>query len=449
MNHFPYRDGELFAEGVPLRRIAAEVGTPVYCYSSAALTANYLAFAEAFAGQRATICYAVKANSNIAVIRTLARLGAGADVLSEGELRRALRAGVRPGNIVFSGVGKSPDELALALEIGIGQINVESEPEIEALNELAAAKGVRAPVAIRVNPDVDADTHEKIATGMKENKFGIDFDRARAVAAHAGGLPGIEIVGVAVHIGSQLTDLAPFSAAFRLLSELVGGLRDDGHDIRRLDLGGGLGIAYQDETPPTPKEYAAMIATATDGLEVEIVLEPGRAITGDAGVLLTRVLYVKKGVSKTFVIVDAAMNDLMRPSLYDAHHAIIPAIEPAPGTNEGADEAADEAANEARVDIVGPVCETGDFFARDRLMPVLHSQDLLAIGCAGAYGAVMASTYNSRPLVAEVLVKAGDFAVIRPRQSYDDMLGAEKMPDWLEDARPLPSTQPLPPKGVA
>ncbi len=425
MNHFPYRDGELFAEGVPLRRIADEVGTPVYCYSSAALTSNYRAFADAFAGQRATICYSLKANSNLAVIRTLARLGAGADVLSEGELRRALVAGVAPGNIVFSGIGKSPDELALALETGIGQINVESEPEIEALNDLAAAKGVRAPVAIRVNPDVDAGTHEKIATGMKENKFGIDFDRARAVAAHAGGLGGIDIVGVAVHIGSQLIDLAPFSEAFRLLSELVGGLRQDGHDIRRLDLGGGLGIAYQDETPPTPKEYAAMIATATEGLEVEIVLEPGRAIAGDAGVLLTRVLYVKKGVSRTFVIVDAAMNDLMRPSLYDAYHAIIPVIEPAPGANEGADEGA--------VDVVGPVCETGDFFARDRVMPVVHSQDILAIGCAGAYGAVMSSAYNSRPLVAEVLVKGGDFAVIRPRQSYDDMLGAEKMPDWLEE----------------
>ena len=437
MNHFPYRDGELFAEGVPLRRIAAGVGTPVYCYSSAALAANYRAFAEAFAGQRATICYAVKANSNLAVIRTLARLGAGADVLSEGELRRALRAGVAPGNIVFSGVGKSPDELALALEAGIGQINVESEPEIEALNELAAAKGVRAPVAIRVNPDIDAGTHEKITTGMKANKFGIDFERARAVAAHAAGLPGIEIVGVAVHIGSQLTDLAPFSDAFRLLSELVGGLREDGHDIRRLDLGGGLGIRYQDETPPTPKEYAAMIARATDGLDLEIVLEPGRAITGDAGVLLTRVLYVKKGVSKTFVIVDAAMNDLMRPSLYDAHHAIIPVIEPAPD------------ADEAVVDVVGPVCETADFFAKDRAMPVVHSHDLLVIGCAGAYGAVMASAYNSRPLVAEVLVKDGDFAVIRPRQSYDDMLGAEKMPDWLEDAQPVPSTQPLPSKGVA
>jgi diaminopimelate decarboxylase len=431
MNHFPYRDGELFAEGVPLRRIAAEVGTPVYCYSSAGLASNYRAFAEAFAGQRARICYAVKANSNLAVIRTLARLGAGADVLSEGELRRALAAGVAPGDIVFSGVGKSPGEMALALDAGIGQINVESEPEIEALNELAAAKGVRAPVAIRVNPDVDAGTHEKIATGKKENKFGIDFDRARAVAAHAGGLGAIDIVGVAVHIGSQIVDLAPFSDAFGLLSGLVADLRQDGHDIRRLDLGGGLGIGYDDETPPTPKEYASMIARATDGLEVEIVLEPGRAIAGNAGVLLSRVLYVKKGVSRTFVIVDAAMNDLMRPSLYDAHHAIVPAIEPAPG------------ADEAMVDVVGPVCETGDFFARDRVMPVVYSQDLLAVGCAGAYGAVMASAYNSRPLVAEVLVKDGEFAVIRPRQSYDDMLGAEKMPDWLGDARPLPS------KGVA
>lgn len=437
MNHFPYRDGELFAEGVPLRRIAAEVGTPVYCYSSAALTGNYGAFAAAFAGQRAMICYAVKANSNLAVIRTLARLGAGADVLSEGELRRALVAGIAPENIVFSGVGKSPDEMALALEEGVGQINVESEPEIEALNELATARGVRAPVAIRVNPDVDANTHEKITTGLKENKFGIDFERARAVAAHAGGLAGIDIVGAAVHIGSQLVDLAPFGDAFRLLSELVTGLRQDGHDIRRLDLGGGLGITYRDETPPTPEEYAALIAEATDGLEVEIVLEPGRAIAGDAGVLLTRVLYVKKGVSRTFVIVDAAMNDLMRPSLYDAHHAIMPAIEPAAG------------ADEAVVDVVGPVCETGDFLAKDRLMPVVQSGDLLAIGSAGAYGAVMASAYNSRPLVAEVLVKDGDFAVIRPRQSYDDMLGVEEMPEWLEDARRVAATPPLSSKGVA
>ncbi|MEE8623567.1 MAG: diaminopimelate decarboxylase [Alphaproteobacteria bacterium] len=431
MSHFAYRNGELCAEEVPLARVAVEVGTPFYCYSTAAIVDHYRAFAEAFAGQPATICYALKANSNLAVVRTLAELGAGADVLSEGELKRALAAGVAPQRIVFSGVGKSRDELALALETGVLQINLESEPELEALSKIAAAKGVRAPVAVRVNPDVDAATHRKITTGRKENKFGIDLERARAVYAHAASLPGMNIVGVATHIGSQITELAPFRDAFALLAKLVEDLRADGHDIRRLDLGGGLGIRYENEAPPPPREYAAMVRDVTGALGCEIVLEPGRALVGNAGVLLTSVLYLKKGTSRTFVIVDAAMNDLMRPSIYDAYHAITPVSAPEAG------------AEQTVVDVVGPVCETSDIFAKDRPLSVVQSGDLLAIRSAGAYGAVMASGYNSRPLVAEVLVKGGRFAVIRPRQSIDDVLGGERMPDWLEDARGIPS------KGVA
>ncbi|MCZ6483808.1 MAG: diaminopimelate decarboxylase [Alphaproteobacteria bacterium] len=437
MNHFHMKDGALHAEAVAIARIAAAVGTPFYCYSTATLERHYRVFADAFSDVPATICYALKANGNLAVVRVLADLGAGADVVSGGELKQALAAGVPAERIVFSGVGKTVDEMSFAMAAGILQFNVESPRELEILNDLAVARGPRTPIALRVNPDVDAKTQAKISTGIIHNKFGVAAADASELCRRAAELPGLELVGLAMHIGSQLTDLGPLQLAFERLAEMTRDLRAEGHAIERLDLGGGLGIRYQDETPPTPKEYAAMIARATDGLDLEIVLEPGRAITGDAGVLLTRVLYVKKGVSRTFVIVDAAMNDLMRPSLYDAHHDIIPAIEPAPD------------ADEAVVDVVGPVCETGDFLARDRAMPVVHSQDLLAIGAAGAYGAVMASTYNSRPLVAEVLVKDGDFAVIRPRQSYDDMLGAEKMPDWLEDAQPLPSTQPLPSKGVA
>jgi len=431
MSHFAYRNGELCAEEVPLARVAVEVGTPLYCYSTAAIVDHYRAFAEAFAGQPATICYALKANSNLAVVRTLAELGAGADVLSEGELKRALAAGVAPQRIVFSGVGKSRDELALALETGVLQINLESEPELEALSKIAAAKGVRAPVAVRVNPDVDAATHRKITTGRKESKFGIDLERARAVYAHAASLPGMNIVGVATHIGSQITELAPFRDAFALLAKLVEDLRADGHDIRRLDLGGGLGIRYENEAPPPPREYAAMVRDVTGALGCEIVLEPGRALVGNAGVLLTSVLYLKKGASRTFVIVDAAMNDLMRPSIYDAYHAITPVSAPEAG------------AEQTVVDVVGPVCETSDIFAKDRPLSVVQSGDLLAIRSAGAYGAVMASGYNSRPLVAEVLVKGGRFAVIRPRQSIEDVLSGERMPDWLEDARRIPS------KGVA
>ncbi len=427
MNHFDYVNGELCAEGVALSRIAAEVGTPVYCYSTATLVHHYRVFAEAFAGQNATICYAVKANANLAVIRTLAELGAGADVLSEGELLRALAAGVPASKIVFSGVGKSKREIALALDSGISQINIESEPELAAVNEIAVAKGLSAPIAIRVNPDVDPNTHDKITTGRKENKFGIDYQAAPGLYQRAAALPGIEVVGIAVHIGSQLTDLAPFAEAFHLVAEVVTELKAKGISIRRVDLGGGLGIPYRDEVPPTPKAYAEMVGNATKGLDCEIVLEPGRLLVGNAGVLLTRVLYVKQGSSKTFVIVDAAMNDLMRPALYDAYHEITPVR--APETPESGGTGEDMVA-----DVVGPICESGDFFAKDRPLTMLQSGDLLAIRSAGAYGAAMASGYNSRPLVAEVLVKDDAFAVIRPRQTHQEALASERMPDWLGDA---------------
>jgi diaminopimelate decarboxylase len=419
MDHFNYRNGVLHAEGVPLTRIAEAVGTPTYVYSSATLESHYRAFADAFAGQRATVCYAVKANSNQAVIRTLARLGAGADVLSEGEMRRALAAGVPADRIVFSGVGKSGDEIRLALEHGVGQVNVESEPELDLISGIAASMKTRAPIALRVNPDVDARTHEKITTGRKENKFGIDILRAPAIYDRAAKVPGIEVVGIAVHIGSQLTDLAPFRDAFGLVAELAEELRRRGHAIRRLDLGGGLGVPYRDEVPPTPAEYAAVVKAATGSLDVEVVLEPGRLIAANAGILLTRVLYVKAGDSRTFVVVDAGMNDLIRPALYDAWHRIVPVAEPPPGTTE------------RPVDVVGPVCETGDIFARDRSLPVLHSGELLVLRSAGAYGAVMSSTYNSRPLVPEVMVKDDAFAVIRPRQTTEQLLGLDRMPDWL------------------
>ncbi|MQA66297.1 MAG: diaminopimelate decarboxylase [Alphaproteobacteria bacterium] len=419
MDHFTYRNCVLHAEGVPLTRIAEAVGTPAYVYSSATLENHYRAFADAFAGQKATICYAVKANSNQAVIRTLARLGAGADVLSEGEMRRALAAGVPAGRIVFSGVGKTRDEIRLALEHGVGQINVESEPELDLVAEVAASMGTRAPIALRVNPDVDARTHEKITTGRKENKFGIDIRRAPAIYDRAAEMPGIEVVGIAVHIGSQLTELAPFRDAFGLVAELAGELRRSGHAIRRLDLGGGLGVPYRDETPPSPGAYAAVVKEATGPLDVEVVLEPGRLIAANAGILLTRVLFVKAGDTRTFVVVDAGMNNLIRPALYDAWHRIVPVAEPPPG------------APERPVDVVGPVCETGDIFARDRSLPVLHSNELLVVRSAGAYGAVMSSTYNSRPLVPEVLVKDDAFAVVRPRQTIEQLLGLDSMPDWL------------------
>jgi diaminopimelate decarboxylase len=427
MNHFGYRNGQLHAEDVPLAAIAAEVGTPFYCYSTATLKRHYRVFADAFAGAKALVCYSLKGNSNQAVIATLAAEGAGADVVSEGELRRALAAGIPATRIVFSGVGKTAREMALALDVGIHQFNVESEPELEALSAIAASKGLRAPVAMRVNPDVDAQTHAKISTGKKENKFGIAWDQARGLYGRAAALPGIEVVGVDVHIGSQLTRLDPFAAAFTRIAELVGALRADGHAIRRIDLGGGLGVPYDfsAEAPPEPADYARTVRAAFDGLDCELIFEPGRLIVGNAGVLVASVIYVKDQGAKRFVIVDSAMNDLIRPSLYDAYHEIVPVTEPAHG------------ANKASVDVVGPVCESGDSFALERPMPPVAAGELVAFLTAGAYGAVMSSTYNSRLLVPEVLVNGDHWAVVRPRQSYEELIGLDRIPDWL--ARPAPA----------
>ena len=419
MNPFVYRNGVLHAEGVPLPKIAAEVGTPFYCYSTEALVANYRAYAGAFEGQDAGVCYALKANSNLAVVRTLAQQGAGADVVSEGEMRRALAAGVPANRIVFSGVGKTRGEMRAALEAGIYQLNVESVPELEALSEVAASLGVEAPIAIRVNPDVDAKTHAKIATGKKENKFGIDWDHAREIYAKAAALPGIKPLGIAVHIGSQLTDLAPFRAAFERVVELLHVLRADGIDIQRLDLGGGIGIRYRDETPPELNDYAAMVRSITGNLGCHVTLEPGRALVGNAGILVSKVVYLKHGLARRFLIVDAAMNDLIRPSLYDAYHAIKPVVEPVATVEP------------VTVDVVGPVCESGDTFALQRPLPPLQADDLIAFCSAGAYGAVMASSYNTRPLAPEVLVSGDSFAVIRPRPTIEDLLGLDRMPEWL------------------
>lgn len=421
MNHFEYRDGRLHAEGVSLEAIAAQVGTPFYCYSTATLERHYKVFADAFAGQKALVCYALKANSNQAVIATLARLGAGADVVSGGELKRALAAGVPPARIVFSGVGKTADEMALALDAGIHQFNVESEPELELLSVVANAKGSVAPITIRVNPDVDAKTHAKISTGKAENKFGIAWERVRSVYARAAALPGVKVVGVDVHIGSQLTALEPFEAAFKKVAELVTALRGDGHKIDRLDLGGGLGIPYEENrlVPPEPTNYADIVKRTTGHLGCAIILEPGRLLVGNAGVLVAKVLYVKKATAKTFVIVDAAMNDLLRPTLYEAYHGVLPVV------------AADPDAVTTQVDVVGPVCETGDFLALDRPMPPVKSGDLVALLSAGAYGAVMASTYNTRALIPEVLVKDDSFAVVRERVSAERIIALDHLPGWL------------------
>ncbi len=421
MDHFRYRRGVLHAEDVALPEIAAAVDTPVYVYSRATLTRHYRVLEEALAGLPHLICYAMKANSNLAVLRVLARLGAGMDVVSGGEYRRARAAGVPPERIVFSGVGKTRAEMHLALSEGIRQVNVESEPELAALSEVAAGLGVTAPIALRVNPDVDARTHAKIATGLKENKFGVPLSRARAVYAEAARLPGIEVVGVDVHIGSQLTELAPFEQAFAKVAELTEVLRADGHDIRRLDLGGGLGIPYRcaNEAPPLPFDYGAVIRRTLGHLGCEIEIEPGRLIAGNAGVLLARVLYRKAGDGRDFLILDAAMNDLIRPAMYDAWHDLVPVAEPAPGVERAA------------VDIVGPVCETGDTFARARPMPPVGPGDLVAFRSAGAYGAVMASEYNSRPLVPEVLVSGDHFAVVRARPSFDEMVNRDTIPSWI------------------
>ena len=421
MNHFEYRNGQLFAEDVAVADIAAEVGTPFYCYSTATLERHYRVFAAPFP-TGTLIAFSVKANGNLAVLMTLARLGAGADVVSGGELKKALAAGIPPERIVFSGVGKTKTEFRLGLETGIHQFNVESEPELEALNEVAATLGRRAPITIRVNPDVDARTHAKITTGTSENKFGIPWSRARAAYALAARLSNIDIVGIDVHIGSQIVELAPFETAFRRVSELVAQLRNDGHAITRVDLGGGLGVPYQNDNspPPDPGAYGEMVARATKGLGAELIFEPGRLIAANAGILVASVIYVKKGETKTFLVLDAGMNDLIRPAMYDAHHEIVPVKEP---RNVG----------RARYDIVGPVCESADRFAADRDVPEIKQGELVAILTAGAYGAVMASAYNARPPAPEVLVKGPQWSVVRPRLDDDALIAADRIPDWLQD----------------
>jgi diaminopimelate decarboxylase len=421
MDHFLYRNGALYAEDVPLSEIAASVGTPFYCYSTATLERHFKLFDEALAGMDHLVCYAMKAASNVAILRTLAALGAGMDVVSGGEYLRAKAAGVPGDRIVFSGVGKTEAEMRLALEGGVRQFNVESEPEMEVLNRVALDLGMVAPITVRVNPDVDAKTHAKIATGKSENKFGIPIARAREVYAHAARLPGLRVVGIDVHIGSQLTDLEPFRLAYRKVAELTEVLRADGHRIERLDLGGGLGIPYErsNAAPPLPLDYGAMIREELGHLGCEIELEPGRLIVGNAGVMVSQVIYVKQGEGRDFLIVDGAMNDLIRPAMYDAHHDIVPVVEPAPGV-------------ESHVyDVVGPVCETGDTFARQRALPAVKAGDLIAFRSAGAYGAVMASEYNTRPLIPEVLVKGDQFAVIRRRPTFDEMINRDTIPEWL------------------
>jgi diaminopimelate decarboxylase len=420
MDHFLYRNGSLHAEDVPVAEIAAAVGTPFYVYSTATLTRHYRLFTEALSPLPHLVCFAIKSLSNIAILKTLGDLGAGMDVVSIGEYHRARAAGVPGDRIVFSGVGKTAAEMRTALEGGLRQVNVESEPELIALSRVAASLGTTAPITIRVNPDVDAKTHEKIATGKKENKFGIPISRARDVYALAARLPGIEVIGVDVHIGSQLTELAPFEEAYRKVADLTLALRADGHHIRRLDLGGGLGIPYtrSNEAPPLPLDYGALIKRTVGHLGCEIEIEPGRLIAGNAGLLVASVIYLKEGEDRDFLILDAAMNDLIRPAMYGAHHDIVPVAEPAPGTQL------------RDFDIVGPVCETGDTFARSRPMPPVGASDLVAFRSAGAYGAVMASEYNSRPLIPEVLVKADQFAVIRARPTFDEMLARDRLPSW-------------------
>jgi len=421
VNHFDYRAGVLHAEDVPLPAIAAAVGTPFYCYSTATLRRHYAVFSEAFAGLDVLVCYAMKANSNQSVVRTLLAAGAGRDVVSEGELRRALAAGAGADRIVFSGVAKTASEIALAIDAGILCFNVESEPELERISEIAASKGATAAIAVRVNPDVDARTHAKITTGRAENKFGIPYGRAREVYARAARLPGIRVSGVDMHIGSQITDMAPFDAAYERLAEIVVDLRREGHAIDHVDAGGGLGIPYRMEevAPPPPEAYAAVVRKRLGGLGLRLFFEPGRILVGNAGVLVSEVVYIKKGDAKTFVILDAAMNDLIRPTLYDAHHDILPVRR------------ADLAGPTMVADVVGGVCETGDFLALGRRLPMLAAGELVAIMTAGAYGAVQGSTYNTRRLPAETLVNGQEWAVVRPRQTYDDLIGMDRIAPWL------------------
>jgi len=420
MNHFDYRNGTLFAEDVDLAQLAARVGTPFYCYSTATLERHFRVFAVAFPSDT-LIAFSVKANGNLAVLKTLGRLGAGADVVSGGELKKALAAEIPAGRIVFSGVGKTKSEMRLGLEAGIYQFNVESEPELEALNEVAGAMGKRAPITIRINPDIDAKTHAKISTGLSESKFGIPWSRAREAYALASRLKHVEIVGVDVHIGSQITELAPFEAAFRRVVDFVGVLRGDGHAISRIDLGGGLGVPYRTDNvpPPDPAAYGAMAASITKGLNAQLIMEPGRLIAANAGILVSRVIYAKKGEAKNFLILDAGMNDLMRPALYDAYHDVVPVEEASPDSTR------------ERYDVVGPICETSDLFAADRDLPRLKDGDLVAILTAGAYGAVMSSAYNARPPAPEILVKGSEWAVVRPRMDDDALLASDRIPPWL------------------
>jgi len=420
MNFFNYKDGMLSAEDVALDHLAEQVGTPFYCYSSATLERHYRIFTQALP-KDSLVAFSVKANGNLAVLKTLGKLGAGADVVSGGELKKARAAGIPADRIVFSGVGKTTDEMGLALSEGIFQFNVESEPELEALNALALSMGKRAPVTLRINPDVDAKTHAKITTGTSETKFGIPFAHAREAYALAARLKGIEIVGIDVHIGSQITDLEPFEAAFRRVAELAVTLRGDGHAITRLDLGGGLGVPYieDNQPPPDPAAYGAMVTRVTKDLNCRLMFEPGRLIAANAGLLVTRVIYVKRGDAKTFLIVDAGMNDLIRPALYDSHHEIVPLREPVPGVDR------------IKYDVVGPVCETSDLFAAARPLPELKSGDLVAIQSAGAYGAVMASSYNARPPAAEVLVRGSEWAIVRSRLTHEQLIAQDHIPDWL------------------
>jgi diaminopimelate decarboxylase len=421
MDHFLYKNGVLHAEDVAIPDIVASVGAPFYVYSTATLTRHFQLFDDALAGMDHLVCYAMKAASNQAILQTLAKLGAGMDVVSGGEYARARAAGVPGERIVFSGVGKTRDEMRLAMTGGIRQFNVESEPEMAVLSAVATELGVNAPITIRVNPDVDAKTHAKIATGKSENKFGIPISRAREVYAQAAALPGIDVIGIDVHIGSQLSQLEPFELAYQKVAELTETLRADGHDIRRLDLGGGLGIPYtrSNEAPPLPTDYGAMVKRVLGHLNCEIEIEPGRLIAGNAGILVSQVIYVKEGEDRKFLILDAAMNDLIRPAMYDAHHDIEPVIEPQAG------------AERATYDVVGPVCESGDKFAKGREMAQMNAGDLVAFRSAGAYGAVMSSEYNTRPLIPEVMVNGSKFAVIRSRPSFDEIINRDTIPEWL------------------
>lgn len=423
MSFFAYRKGEMHAEGVALKAIAQQVGTPFYCYSAGALRAALGEFTRGMKGMNASVHYALKANSSLAVIKTFAEMGAGADIVSEGEMRRALAAGVPANRIIYSGVGKKATELMAALQSGVGQINVESVAELETLNAVAGQLGKRVDITIRVNPDVDARTHAKITTGKKGNKFGIDLNLARDAFAQAGRLPHLRVVGVAMHIGSQLTTLTPYAKSIGKVAKFIAQLRADGHRIDRFDVGGGLGIVYRKEKPPSIAAFLAMVRKATKGLDCELSFEPGRRLVGEAGVLVGEVILVKPGASKTFVIVDAAMNDLIRPTLYDAWHDIVPVRQPRPD------------AATIRCDIVGPICESGDYLAQNRDLPRLSAGDLVMVRSAGAYGAVMASSYNTRPLVPEVMVDGTRFAVTRPRPSIEDMLSAERYPPWMERPR--------------